>query len=42
MRGVKKGLILVLMLLFAVSAQAETKNKKFTKEEIKRCPRQRL
>lgn len=36
MRGVKKGLILVLMLLFAVSAQAETKNKKFAKEEIKK------
>lgn len=36
MRGLKKGLILVLMLMFAVSAQAETRNKKFTKEEIKK------
>lgn len=36
MNGLKKGLILVLMLMFAVSVQAETRNKKFTKEEIKK------
>lgn len=36
MRNIKFGLILMLMLVFAVSAHSEVRNKKFTKEEIKK------
>lgn len=36
MRFFRTSLVLVLMLLFAVSVQAETKNKKYSKGEIKK------
>jgi len=36
MRLVKAGIIIVAVMLFAVSAYAEVKNKKFTNEEIKK------
>jgi len=36
MRNIKIGFMLVLMLVFAVSAYSEVINKKFTKEEIKK------
>ena len=36
MRFLRTGFVMLLMLLFAVSVYGETKNKKFTKEEIKK------
>ena len=37
MRFLRVSMVLVLALLFAVSVQAETKNKKYSKEEIKKA-----
>jgi peptidyl-prolyl cis-trans isomerase B (cyclophilin B) len=36
MRNIKLGLMLICMLVFAVSAYSEVRNKNFTKEEIKK------
>jgi peptidyl-prolyl cis-trans isomerase B (cyclophilin B) len=41
MRNIKFGLMLIVMLAFAVSAYSEVRNKKFTKEEIKKMSESR-